>query len=60
MKKTTMNLKKLKTSPVEKMLNAISNRPTNGDGKKVVDLTSLAQNLAKRHVEKLKSSPEEE
>ena len=55
-----MNLKKLKTSPVEKMLNAISNRPTNGDGKKVVDLTSLAQNLAKRHVEKLKSSPEEE
>ena len=59
MKKEPMNLNKIKTSRTEKILNAISSRPTS-EVKKGVNLVDLARNLAKRHVEKTKSSEGEE
>lgn len=48
----------IKKNRAERVLKALSARPQSSV-KKGVDLASLAQNLAKRHIEKLKSSSEE-
>lgn len=60
MKKEPMNLSKIKTSQAERVFKALSSRPKSNEVKNGVNLTSLAQGLAKRHVEKLKSSSAEE
>jgi hypothetical protein len=58
-KKTTLDLGKIRNIEVEKIQKALANKPKGEEVKKGVDLSALAQNLAKRHMEKLKSASEE-
>jgi hypothetical protein len=58
--KKTMNLNKLKTNQAVKITKVLSERLNKKEAKKGVDLVSLAKDLAKRHIDKIKVSSDEE